>query len=155
MMIHEAARIVRARCPLPPAEPIATLVCGGRDLETADYVQVARVLDELNAAIAIGRVIHGCARGADTLAGWWARARRLPVHAFPADWERYGKAAGMIRNRAMLKAGRPDVVVAFAGGKGTTNMVSLAVAASVPVLRVDRHGTIELGVTPIRRATSS
>lgn len=143
-LIDEAARVVRARCPLPPAEPITALVCGGRDLDVSDYVHVARVLDELHAAITIGRLVHGCARGADTLAGRWARTRRITVQAFPADWDRHGKAAGMIRNRAMLALGRPDIVVAFPGGRGTANMVALAVAARVPVLRVDHHGEMEL-----------
>jgi len=52
---------------------------------------------------------------------------------FPADWSRHGKSAGPIRNRQMLIEGRPDIVVAFPGGKGTANMIKQAVEAGVKV----------------------
>ena len=144
IVASNVAAVVRQRCPLPPAEPITALVCGGRDLDVRDYVHVARVLDALHGAIAIGLVVHGGARGADRLAGRWAFARGIIARVFPADWSRHGKAAGMIRNRAMLEDGRPDVVVAFPGGRGTANMVALALKRSVPVLRVDNRGAPEL-----------
>lgn len=46
----------------------------------------------------------------------------FPVERYPADWERYGKRAGPIRNRKMLDQG-PDLVVAFGGDKGTADCV--------------------------------
>lgn len=107
------------------------LVCGGRDF--ADYVHVARVLDALHAAEPITLVIHGDARGADTLAKRWALARAITQLPFPAKWATHGSAAGMIRNRAMLAKGRPDLVVAFMGGRGTANMVAIARDARPPV----------------------
>jgi hypothetical protein len=51
----------------------------------------------------------------------WAVFNGLPVADFPADWKKFGKAAGMIRNAEM--AAYADVVIAFAGGRGTDNMV--------------------------------
>lgn len=44
-----------------------------------------------------------------------------------------GKAAGPIRNQRMLDEGKPDLVVAFPGGRGTADMVRRAKAAGVPV----------------------
>jgi hypothetical protein len=53
---------------------------------------------------------------------------------FPADWERYGKRAGPIRNAEMVKAGA-DVVLAFPlpGGRGTQHTIRLAREAGIPV----------------------
>lgn len=110
------------------------LVCGGRDFE--DYDHLVLVLDALHAAKNVTLVIHGGARGADELAGQWARARRIEREVYWADWATHGKGAGMIRNRAMLTEGKPDMVVAFPGGKGTANMVKIARAAGLGILTV-------------------
>lgn len=114
------------------------LVCGGRDY--ADRDRVFRVLDRLAERVEILAIRHGAARGADTLAGEWARARGKVEQRFPADWKTYGVYAGPIRNRAMLEAHDPAVptsrvccVVAFPGGSGTANIVRQAEAAGVRV----------------------
>lgn len=80
-------------------------------------------------------MIHGAARGADTLAAQWAQARGVPIEAYPANWARDGRIAGPIRNRHMLACGRPDGVVAFPGGRGTIDMVAIAEAAGLKVWR--------------------
>lgn len=66
----------------------------------------------------------------------WARSRGIPVTAFPAEWIKHGKAAGFRRNETMLHDGKPELVVAFPGSKGTAHMVRLATAAGVPVKRI-------------------
>ena len=106
------------------------LVCGRRDYD--NQVRLWYVLDYYRPAV----VIHGAARGADTLAGEWAKARGVPVQEFPADWKRYGNAAGPIRNQQMLREGKPDVVIAFPGGRGTANMIEQARCFGVPVVQV-------------------
>lgn len=110
------------------------LVCGGRNY--VDYIHLRAVLDALHAAKPITEVIHGGARGADDLANHWARTRGIARKVFPAAWGEHGKAAGMIRNRAMLTDGKPDMVVAFPGGKGTANMMALARKAGLGVMTV-------------------
>lgn len=59
----------------------------------------------------------------------------VPVRVFKADWDKHGKAAGPIRNQQMLDEGKPDLVLAFAGGKGTDDMCRRARAAGVEVRR--------------------
>ena len=76
------------------------LVCGGRDY--TDRGAVFAALDELHAREPIALLIHGAARGADSLGGEWAAARGVPVQAFPADWKKHGRAAGPKRNQQML-----------------------------------------------------
>ena len=112
------------------------LVCGGQQYN--DYDHVCEVLDSF--ADSHGRtitlVIHGAAPGADSLAGLWADARNIPARAFPADWRAHGRAAGPIRNARMLAEGKPDVVIAFPGGRGTSDMVTKARRAGVRVVQI-------------------
>ena len=63
--------------------------------------------------------------------------RGVPFDVYMADWKRLGRKAGPIRNQRMLVEGKPDLVVAFPGGKGTAGMVTLARNASVEVIVVD------------------
>ena len=75
-------------------------------------------------------VIEDKAKGADTLARIHAEMLNIPVLKFPADWQKYGRAAGPIRNSQMLKEGNPDVVVGFHNriddSKGTRDMLTRA-----------------------------
>lgn len=109
------------------------LVCGGRDY--ADWDSLRDTLDRLHVETPIALVIHGAARGADSLADEWAKSRGVPRLPRPAKWKELGKPAGPIRNAEMLKD-RPDLVVAFLGGAGTADMVRKAEAAGVLVMRV-------------------
>ena len=119
------------------------LVCGGRTWGYARHDatdirkraalyergQVFEVLDRIDMVLGIDVVIHGDARGADRCAQSWADARGRPVAVFPADWDRYGRRAGPLRNSLMLVEGRPELCVAFPGGAGTADMVGKAVDA--------------------------
>ena len=100
------------------------LVCGGRDFD--DRAALDRMLDVMHANAPVTAVIHGAARGADSLAGAWARANGIEEIACPADWKTHGRRAGPIRNRAMLTDHKPDVVLVFPGGRGTADMIRQA-----------------------------
>ncbi|MGL5734934.1 MAG: hypothetical protein ACRCYS_08705 [Beijerinckiaceae bacterium] len=63
----------------------------------------------------------------------WAQQRGIPVLRYPADWDRYGKGAGHLRNQQMIDEGAPTAAVAFPGGRGTADMVARLHRASVPV----------------------
>jgi hypothetical protein len=109
------------------------LITGGRDF--SDRKLLYETLTRLHSQHKFTALIHGDARGADRLGGEWASSMGIPVEAFPADWKKHGKAAGPIRNATMLKA-RPDMLVAFPGGRGTADMVQKAEAAGLPVTKV-------------------
>lgn len=104
------------------------LVCGGRGYE--DFRTLARCLDQIEG---VTLLMTGGAPGADRLAIKWAETRNVPIVTFPANW-RLGKKAGPLRNQLMLEEGRPDVVVAFPGGRGTADMVRRAETAGVRIL---------------------
>lgn len=119
------------------------LVCGARDY--TDRARMYYVLDKLHKLHTFTLLIHGGAKGADTLAGEWARTHNVPVKVFHADWKKFGRAAGPIRNKQMLVKGQPDLVVAFpktilAKSRGTKNMVMQAMKALINVIVEEIHG---------------
>ena len=121
------------------------LVTGGRAYPNEEHV--IRVLDGIHAVTPIVRVIEGGACttlyrgtpaerkvGADHFAARWATLHSVALATFHADW-RYGLGAGPARNGRMLLE-RPDLVVAFPGGRGTADMCRQARAAGVEVREV-------------------
>lgn len=109
------------------------LVCGGR--EYSDQRAVSRALNAVHEKHGVEMIIEGGAPGADSLAFEWAFANGIPVAEVKANWDRFGRKAGPIRNRAMLKL-NVEAVVAFPGGKGTANMVKQAKEEGIPVWEV-------------------
>src|SRR6266576_655260 len=109
------------------------LVCGSRHLQ--DYELLKETLDGYR----LTEIIHGKARGADTLAGDYGRSNNIEVREFPAEWDKYGRGAGPIRNSQMLKEGKPDLVIAFLApdSRGTQNMIDQARKAGVEVKMVE------------------
>ena len=110
------------------------LVCGGRDF--ADETAVINYLFRVDDDRKITAIIHGGASGADELAGKTAQLLSVPCTIFRASWRKHGKAAGPIRNQKMIDEGKPDLVVAFPGGKGTADMVRRANAVGIDVQEV-------------------
>jgi hypothetical protein len=112
------------------------IVSGGRAVTDVDLVQSG--LSEHIAQLAsvgnrVTMIIHGMASGVDTIAGNYGRDHNLRIVEFPADWERYGRAAGPIRNKEMIEYG--DELLAFWDGKskGTGGTIKLARRAGIPV----------------------
>lgn len=106
------------------------LVCGSRT-----FNDQGRVDRELSSHVDISEIIHGGARGTDTCADTFARNHDIPTNRFNAQWDVHGKSAGPIRNRQMLREGKPDLVIAFlaSDSKGTKDMIKAATEAGVPV----------------------
>lgn len=109
------------------------LVCGSRHFQ--DYERLKKKLDGYN----IDAIVHGEARGADTLAGRYGKERGIAVSSYPAEWDKHGKRAGTIRNTQMLRQETPELVIAFMAkdSRGTRNMCDQSIKAGVPVEIVD------------------
>lgn len=99
-----------------------TIIAGSRTLN--DYRIVAQAMSEF--AEEVTEVVSGCASGVDQLGEQWAKNHPVRLARFPADWEKYGKSAGPIRNRQMAEYA--DALVAIWDGKsrGTKNMIEEA-----------------------------
>lgn len=101
-------------------------------------------------------LIHGAAHGADLLAaeyceGWnemnrdtgsWASP--VEIIPFPADWRKYGNAAGPMRNARMITEGKPDMAIGFVNkplhlSKGSADMARRARKAGVPTFVMERY----------------
>lgn len=97
-----------------------------------------RVMDRIRQDVTPeDRVMHGCARGVDTWAEEAARAIGATILRRPADWDRYGKRAGMLRNEAMFNEARGTTnfrILLFWDGqsRGTKNMIDRCVALNIP-----------------------
>jgi hypothetical protein len=124
------------------------LICGGRDFtdwtffrdklhEIAEARFPRTPPDDYGNYLYDVTVIAGGADGVDNLAASWAAVEWTAYKEFPADWKRYGKRAGYLRNKQMLDEGKPDLVIAFPGGKGTAMMVRIAKAAGVEVIEIE------------------
>lgn len=101
------------------------LICGGRRFN--DQAMFDSVMSQLVGLWGVPKtVVHGAALGADRMAGAWANRLAINVVAMPAQWSEHGKAAGPIRNEAMLLEHKPNRVIAFPGGKGTADMARCA-----------------------------
>lgn len=112
------------------------LVCGGRDYDNRNLL--FSVLNEIHLRTPIDCLIHGGARGADNLAGQWAKTHRhVTVVVVPAQWGEHGRAAGPIRNGVMVNNYKPDMVIACKGGNGTADCVRQAMKAGIKVVRVE------------------
>lgn len=114
------------------------LVTGGRDFNDPDLLNNA--LDQLHQQHHFTTLVHGDAKGADRLAHQWATNNNVPTEPHPANWKKHGKAAGPIRNREMLDT-KPELVVAFPGGKGTADMTRQATNAGIQVVTVQETQT--------------
>lgn len=100
------------------------IIAGGRDFN--DYNLLC---DEVSQFIGTEKnvtIISGLARGADTLACQFAQENNYPLEGFAAEWSKYGRSAGIKRNKYMAK--HADSLIAFWDGKsrGTMHMIDYA-----------------------------
>lgn len=108
------------------------LVCGDRHWKRMDIIE--RELKKFPPGTI---VIHGAAKGADTLGGFVADKLGFKVIPFDAKWKIYGRAAGPIRNQQMIDEGKPELVLAFheniSESLGTKDMVNRARGVGIKV----------------------
>lgn len=78
-------------------------------------------------------ILSGSARGADQCGEDVAQRCGIPVERYPAEWDKYGKTAGVIRNQTMAE--NADALVAFWDGKskGTRHMIETALNVGLEV----------------------
>lgn len=111
------------------------VICGSRTITKYETVQNA----VKESGFDITEVVSGCASGIDSLGEKWAMDNNAKLFQFPANWNAYGKQAGFIRNKQMVKFVSPPeckdgCVLAIWDGKsrGTVHTIELAKAAGIP-----------------------
>ena len=105
--------------------PKRVIIAGGRDFN--NYKELKKYCDKMLSKISHKvEIVSGGARGADRLGEKYAKEKGYKTYLYSADWESYGKSAGVIRNEQMAEFA--DLLIAFWDGesKGTANMIGLA-----------------------------
>jgi len=105
------------------------IICGSRG-----WTDRKRIEDRLFRLPPDAVIVHGAARGVDRIAHQEAEKAGFIIEAHPAEWDRYGKAAGLIRNKEMAQLGA-DLCICFWDGKsrGTLDMMEQAAACGIPI----------------------
>ena len=116
------------------------LVAGGRDFYAYRFIEQTltewfvnewseeqETWEETDAGIT---VVHGDAGGVDRIAAMWATYNNFTVEPHPANWSKYGKAGGNVRNEEMIKSGI-DYAILFPGVYGTKNMKGHLIQAKI------------------------
>jgi hypothetical protein len=101
------------------------VICGSRVIRNYELLKQAI----LESGFEITEVISGGAIGADSLGERWAEENNIKLTRMPANWGTYGKHAGFIRNREMVRYAAPDgSVIALWDGesRGTEHTIGLA-----------------------------
>ena len=100
------------------------IIAGGREFNNYELLE-REVLDFIKDEKDI-TIISGLARGADTLGCKFADSYNLPMVGFAADWKKFGRGAGLKRNKLMAK--NADALIAFWDGssRGTMSMIDYA-----------------------------
>jgi hypothetical protein len=100
-----------------------TIIAGSRGI--TDYEEVRKAI--IDSGFIITEVVSGaCPTGVDPLGERWAYLNDIPVKRFPADWDKFGKGAGPIRNREMARYGEALIACWDGVSRGTLNMVQEA-----------------------------
>lgn len=110
------------------------LITGSRDWEDEGAM---RIMLEKHGP---GTIVHGGARGADKMAERLAIEFDWPFQSYPAQWDRYGKAAGPMRNQFMVEMGA-DVCLAFPlhNSRGTFDCAARVALAGIPLVPCFAH----------------
>jgi predicted Rossmann fold nucleotide-binding protein DprA/Smf involved in DNA uptake len=103
-------------------DPLITIIAGSRTIQ--DYAEVERAIK--HSKFNISEVISGGARGVDKLGETYAYEHKIPLTIYRANWDKYGKRAGIFRNRVM--ATHADALIAVWDGQsnGTKHMIEVA-----------------------------
>ena len=124
-------------------KPYKILVCGGRHFESYGLLKVVlgKLIEKFYIHISTSEIVSGHCQGADMLGEKYAEEYGVSVRRFPADWGKYKRKAGPIRNKQMIdyiSDFENKLVVAFttADTVGTRNTVKLAQKNNIPVVEI-------------------
>ena len=119
------------------------LVCGGRHFESYGLLKVVlgKIIEKFHIHISTSEIVSGHCQGADMLGEKYAEKYGVSVRRFPADWGKYKRKAGPIRNKQMIdyiSGFENKLVVAFttADTVGTRNTIKLAQKNNIPVVEI-------------------
>lgn len=105
------------------------LVCGSRAFD--DKEAIFKMLD--NSPYQITELVSGGARGVDRIAEEWAFARGIKTVRYDPEWSKYGKYAGIKRNKDMVMYAEAVIAIWDGGSRGTSSTIEFANDDKKPV----------------------
>lgn len=117
------------------------LVCGSRTIRDTTYIQgpTQWAKDQIEAywhwnlaGYADLTMIEGAAKGIDTIAKEYAQENDWKIEEYPAEWDKYGKSAGYIRNELMVKAADEVLILWDGSSRGTRLTIELCERENKP-----------------------
>lgn len=110
------------------------IIAGSRHMSLDDFHLIQKAVDYSEWEIT--EVVCGMAKGADLMGADWALRNQIPVKEFPADWTKYKKAAGPIRNKQMADYADALIVFIWDGSRGSQNMLDTMKKLGKPTVAV-------------------
>ena len=101
------------------------MVCGSRSITDTDWIyrQIDACVSENHFEDII--IIEGDAQGVDKAAGLWAEQHGYQIKKHPADWNKYGRGAGFVRNKEMVESCDFCLILWDGKSKGTKHDLEL------------------------------
>jgi hypothetical protein len=115
------------------------IVAGSRNISNYEIVRHAIEDSDFD----ITEIVSGTAKGVDRLGEHYARLWNIPIKQFPADWDKYGKKAGIIRNHQMGRYADALIAVWDGKSKGTFDMIQFMSKLHKPVYLVTEYADNE------------
>jgi hypothetical protein len=109
------------------------IIAGSRTINNIELVEKA--IKE--SGFEITEVVCGCCEGVDTQGELWALKNGIPVKQFPADWKKFGKSAGPLRNKEMVNYGEALLAIHANNSKGTRHIIDYAKRKGIPVFVIE------------------
>ena len=105
-------------------EPLNIVICGSRNFH--NYAELEKVLDGILAGVNVKHIITGDARGTDEIAHYYGKIKGYNTLKFRANWTKFGRKAGPIRNRQMAEVAHATIAFWDGASPGTKNMLAEA-----------------------------
>lgn len=97
------------------------IIAGSRHMPLDLYPLIWQAVER--SGFDVTEVVCGMAAGADALGRRWAETHNIPVAKFPANWDKYHRAAGPIRNAEMAHYADALIVFIWDNSRGSENML--------------------------------
>lgn len=110
-----------------------TIIAGSRNVTDFSILSAA-ILKAKREGLHVTEIVSGTARGVDQLGEQYARQMQLPLHRFPADWKKYDKRAGVIRNIEMAENAQALIAIWDGKSKGTKHMINIATSKGLKIV---------------------
>lgn len=117
---------------------IRIIVAGSRTLTNHRLVEDFLLNFAMNIGVKLSEVVivSGGAKGVDSLGEAIARRHGIELKIFNANWNKYGKSAGPIRNKDMAEYSTHLLLIWDGKSKGSANMKKQAERFNLPISEV-------------------